>query len=102
MAANGEQRLPVAHFIRVMLQIMIELNIQNELKAQGLAVGVIAATGVTVGPSPVDLRGVIEACIGAKGFASEARRTAVRDLLRRGGFKPSGRNKPASEYLVQA
>ena len=26
----------------------------------------------------------------------------VRDLLRVGGFKPSGRNKPASEYLVQA
>ena len=26
----------------------------------------------------------------------------MRDLLRRGGFKPSGRNKPASEYLVRA
>ena len=27
---------------------------------------------------------------------------AVRDLLRHGGFKPSGRSKPASEYLVKA
>jgi len=26
----------------------------------------------------------------------------VRDLLRHGGFKPSGRSKPASEYLVKA
>lgn len=26
-------------------------------------------------------------------------RAAVRDLLRHGGFSPSGRNKPASEYL---
>jgi len=26
----------------------------------------------------------------------------VRDLLRHGGFKPSGRSKPASEYLVSA
>src|SRR5262245_32924122 len=26
-------------------------------------------------------------------------RAAVRDLLRAGGFKPSGRSKPASEYL---
>jgi DNA/RNA-binding domain of Phe-tRNA-synthetase-like protein len=26
----------------------------------------------------------------------------VRAMLRRGGFKPSGRNKPASEYLAQA
>lgn len=29
-------------------------------------------------------------------------RTAVRDLLRHGGYKPSGRSKPASEYLVAA
>lgn len=29
-------------------------------------------------------------------------RKAVRDLLRHGGFKPTGRNKPASEYLIKA
>lgn len=29
-------------------------------------------------------------------------RAAVRDLLRHGGFKPTGRSKPASEYLVKA
>ena len=33
---------------------------------------------------------------------NEATRTAVRDLLRHGGFKPSGRSKPASEYLTAA
>jgi DNA/RNA-binding domain of Phe-tRNA-synthetase-like protein len=32
----------------------------------------------------------------------EAVRTKVRDLLRAGGFKPAGRSKPASEYLVGA
>ena len=32
----------------------------------------------------------------------EATRTAVRDLLRHGGYKPTGRGKPASEYLVRA
>ena len=32
----------------------------------------------------------------------EARRAAVRDLLRHGGYKPTGRGKPASEYLVKA
>ncbi len=26
----------------------------------------------------------------------------VRDLLRHGGYKPTGRNKPASEYLIKA
>ncbi len=33
---------------------------------------------------------------------SEAIRASVRDLLRHGGYKPTGRGKPASEYLVQA
>jgi len=32
----------------------------------------------------------------------EALRKAVRDLLRHGGYKPTGRGKPASEYLVRA
>jgi DNA/RNA-binding domain of Phe-tRNA-synthetase-like protein len=29
-------------------------------------------------------------------------KTLVRDLLRHGGFKPTGRSKPASEYLLKA
>ncbi len=29
-------------------------------------------------------------------------RGAVRDLLRHGGYKPTGRGKPASEYLIRA
>jgi DNA/RNA-binding domain of Phe-tRNA-synthetase-like protein len=33
---------------------------------------------------------------------SETTKTAVRDLLRHGGFKPAGRSKPASEYLTGA
>jgi DNA/RNA-binding domain of Phe-tRNA-synthetase-like protein len=34
--------------------------------------------------------------------SSDEVRTAVRDLLRHGGFKPAGRSKPASEYLAAA
>lgn len=29
-------------------------------------------------------------------------RAAIRDLLRHGGFKPTGRSKPSSEYLMRA
>ena len=29
-------------------------------------------------------------------------RVAIRDLLRHGGYKPTGRGKPASEYLIRA
>lgn len=32
----------------------------------------------------------------------EAVRAAVRDMLRHAGYKPTGRGKPASEYLVRA
>jgi DNA/RNA-binding domain of Phe-tRNA-synthetase-like protein len=34
--------------------------------------------------------------------ADEQARAAVRDLLRHGGYKPTGRGKPSSEYLVRA
>ena len=34
--------------------------------------------------------------------SDDAMREAVRALLRHGGFKPAGRGKPASEYLVRA
>jgi DNA/RNA-binding domain of Phe-tRNA-synthetase-like protein len=34
--------------------------------------------------------------------ADDTVRGAVRDLLRHGGYKPTGRGKPASEYLVRA
>jgi DNA/RNA-binding domain of Phe-tRNA-synthetase-like protein len=33
---------------------------------------------------------------------NEEVRAAVRDMLRHGGYKPTGRGKPASEYLVRA
>ena len=33
---------------------------------------------------------------------TEELRSAVRDMLRQGGYKPTGRGKPASEYLVRA
>ena len=34
--------------------------------------------------------------------AEEPTKGAIRRMLRRGGFKPAGRSKPASEYLVAA
>ncbi len=47
----------------------------------------------------------------AQGFSLEASsplqpsdeiRSAIRELLRQNGFKPTGRNKPAAEYLLRA
>lgn len=43
-----------------------------------------------------------DASAGAPVRRDEAQRGAIRDLLRHGGYKPTGRGKPASEYLVRA
>ncbi len=34
--------------------------------------------------------------------SSDDVRSAIRDLLRHGGYKPTGRGKPSSEYLIRA
>lgn len=63
----------------------------------------------TLFPRPVGELGEIEALAAllrpgatAPLSADDAVRSAVRDLLRHGGYKPTGRGKPASEYLVRA
>ncbi len=53
-------------------------------------------------PSPPDLVARLRLDAPAPLQADDAVRAAVRDLLRAGGFKPTGRSKPASEYLLRA
>ncbi|HJN76742.1 MAG TPA: phenylalanine--tRNA ligase beta subunit-related protein [Myxococcota bacterium] len=53
-------------------------------------------------PSPQALVDLLALDAPAPLTRDEELRTHVRKLLRHGGFKPSGRNKPASEYLVKA
>jgi DNA/RNA-binding domain of Phe-tRNA-synthetase-like protein len=52
--------------------------------------------------SPQALRGLLAADAPAPLHSDDAAREAVRALLRHGGFKPTGRSKPASEYLLRA
>ncbi|MDP2312576.1 MAG: hypothetical protein Q8P41_06690 [Pseudomonadota bacterium] len=53
-------------------------------------------------PSPPELLALLRADAPAPMSSDDATRAAVRDLLRHGGFKPTGRSKPASEYLIKA
>ena len=53
-------------------------------------------------PSPAWLVELLRAEASAPVTRSEELRAAVRELLRHGGYKPTGRGKPASEYLVRA
>ncbi len=53
-------------------------------------------------PSPPELTALLAESATAPLTSSDEVRDAVRDLLRHGGFKPTGRSKPASEYLLKA
>jgi len=57
-------------------------------------------------PTPPDILALLsvqaEAPFKSDDAVREAVREAVRALLRHGGFKPAGRSKPASEYLLRA
>jgi DNA/RNA-binding domain of Phe-tRNA-synthetase-like protein len=51
---------------------------------------------------PESVRALLTPGAKAELSADDAVRAAVRDLLRHGGYKPTGRGKPSSEYLVRA
>jgi DNA/RNA-binding domain of Phe-tRNA-synthetase-like protein len=53
-------------------------------------------------PSPDWLKALLALDAAAPVARSEELRAAVRDMLRHGGYKPTGRGKPASEYLARA
>ncbi|MFM2096971.1 MAG: hypothetical protein RIS70_4095 [Planctomycetota bacterium] len=53
-------------------------------------------------PSPESVARLWSAEATAPWQSSDAIREAIRALLRWGGFKPTGRSKPASEYLLKA
>ena len=60
-------------------------------------------------PRPLGELGTVEAIVSqlrldapAPMSSNEGVRQAVRELLRHGGYKPTGRGKPASEYLLRA
>jgi DNA/RNA-binding domain of Phe-tRNA-synthetase-like protein len=65
------------------------------------------AAFVTTFPRPLvemvsPLAGLLRPDAAAPMASDDAVREAVRALLRQGGFKPTGRSKPASEYLLKA
>ena len=53
-------------------------------------------------PSPPELVALLALDAPAPLRSDDNVREAVRTLLRHGGFKPAGRSKPASEYLLKA
>jgi DNA/RNA-binding domain of Phe-tRNA-synthetase-like protein len=80
-----------------------DLEVVNALADAGLRAGVVAARGVAVTPADAGLAAELDRAVARAAGAGEAPlKGAVREMLRRGGYKPAGRGKPASEYLAQA
>jgi DNA/RNA-binding domain of Phe-tRNA-synthetase-like protein len=80
------------------------IPIAFEIELPDLLLGVVESRSVPDGPADAALDAEILAAMASRTAGPEADRvkTAVRDLLRVGGYKPAGRGKPASEYLSQA
>ncbi|MCM2322822.1 MAG: B3/4 domain-containing protein [Oligoflexia bacterium] len=80
------------------------MHITSSLNDPDFIGGFVTVIGCANRETPAALKEEISR-ITASRLASprpESARSAVRDLLRRGGFSPSGRNKPANEYLANA
>lgn len=82
-------------------------TVRLEVRAEGIAAGWVVARGCRVEPSSGELLGAVESAkvsaVAAKDSPeSLGRKAAVRNMLRHGSYKPTGRGKPASEYLLNA
>lgn len=71
-----------------------------------IAFGLVRVEGLETGPAPARLASELDRWVAKRRDAplsaeEEATRKASRDILRNGKYKPTGRGKPASEYLLR-
>jgi DNA/RNA-binding domain of Phe-tRNA-synthetase-like protein len=78
----------------------------NDLSASAVTLGIVRADGVSAAHAPPGLDDALDTLVRQRraplSEAEEQRRQAARDMLRNGQYKPTGRGKPASEYLLRA
>ncbi|MEI6388467.1 MAG: hypothetical protein WCQ50_17760 [Spirochaetota bacterium] len=76
------------------------------LAETGLRLALVYGSGLTIAKrneAPASLAALLSRVRAAgEPFLSEARKKAVRDIIRHGKYKPAGRSKPSSEYLLAA
>jgi DNA/RNA-binding domain of Phe-tRNA-synthetase-like protein len=61
--------------------------------------GLLRSVDVRVGTAPLPLVEELRQRVVARPLNATVRDAAIRAMLRKGGFRPSGRNRPAQEYL---
>jgi len=81
-----------------------EVTVRLHPDASGVVVGAIAARGCAIQVANTHLDDLIAEAARRvdQEPPSSTIKSAVRDMLRHGRYKPTGRGKPASEYLVRS
>jgi DNA/RNA-binding domain of Phe-tRNA-synthetase-like protein len=85
----------------------VTITVDHRLPRADLALGLVRAEGVAVGLAPDALAAELDRWIERRrnlelSAEEEALRVGGRDILRNGRYRPTGRGKPASEYLMRA
>ena len=77
----------------------------SDARLQGSLVCIVTAEIDAIEPAPAALAQALSGLVARRSeeeFPPASIKEPVRAMLRAGGFKPAGRQKPASEYLAQA
>lgn len=83
----------------------MNIRFSNDDALREVSIGWVEIKNALVCESSASFKTQIEELVTERlhdGFPPESLKQAVRAMLRKGGFKPAGRQKPASEYLLQA
>lgn len=82
------------------------ISIEHAVPRDDVALGVVRAENVEMSRTPHRFDARLDDLLQRRktelSSKEEGRRTAARDILRNGTYKPTGRGKPASEYLLRA
>ena len=81
--------------------LVVENRLPVENPAGGIRLGLVRAEDVDPAGSLPELDAAIQSVETGLDARREALRLAARDMLRNGRYKPTGRGKPASEYLLR-
>jgi hypothetical protein len=85
----------------------LTLTYDSSLEPRNVRAALIWAFGLPGCPRTLSMPSYIAPLLdrvrsAGEGFLSPARKSAVRGMLRFGNYKPAGRSKPSSEYLLAA
>ena len=85
----------------------MSITIKHQVDQPNLGLGLVYLKGVKVASAPEPLAQELDRLIDIRKSAElspeeELLRKGSRDILRNGKYKPTGRGKPASEYLIRA